>query len=160
REVDASVKGQQVDHRTVRTISDSLGEVAAGLDGLSQALDPAPAGQLGTGLGTAADYLDEKVAPSAARAAEGLEKATAGLRKAAKGVEAAVKEWDSLNEGLPKLNEALEESRKAALATREALGTALKQQEKVEPLLKDVPEHAARLAEELPRLGEELAKVL
>jgi len=84
----------------------------------------------------------------------------AGLRKAAKGVEAAVKEWDSLNEGLPKLNEALLESRKAALATREALGTALKQQEKVEPLLKDVPEHAARLAEELPRLGEELAKVL
>ncbi len=264
REIDAGVKGRQVDYTTVRTIGDSLGEVAAGLDGLSRALDPAGAGQLGKGLGTAAEYLDEKVAPSAARAAEGLEKATAGLRddalrlsallraapldlkaarevhdslgrfgdgltrldgllkaknagtvreglkgleealnsgagevervssytypvvtlnglrpivdqkpfwpegtnigaglrKAAKGVEAAVKDWDALNEAMPKLNETLEESRKAALATREALGTALKQQEKVEPLLKDVPEHAARLAEELPRLGEELAKVL
>ncbi|HZY86984.1 MAG TPA: hypothetical protein VFE78_19270 [Gemmataceae bacterium] len=264
RAVDADVKSRQVDYTTVRTIHDSLGEVAMGLDGLSQVLDPDGAGQLGKGLGTAADYLDQKVAPSAARAADGLEKATAGLRadalrlsallraapldlkaarevhdslgrfsdglthldgllkaknaatvreglkgleeslnsgagevervsaytypvvtfnglkpmvdqkpfwpegekigaglrKAAKGVEAAVKEWDGLNEGLPKLNEALEGSRRAALATREALGTALKQQEKVEPLLKDVPESAARLAEELPRLGEELSKVL
>ena len=37
---------------------------------------------------------------------------------------------------------------------------ALKNQEKVEPLLKDVPAHAARLAEELPKLGGDLAKVL
>jgi uncharacterized phage infection (PIP) family protein YhgE len=264
REIDGNVKSQQVDYTTVRTISTSLGEVSDGLDGLSKALDPEGVGQMGKGLGTAADYLDQKVAPSAARAAEGLEKSTAGLRadalrlsallrtapldlkaareihdslgrftegltrldgllkaknagtvreglkgleeslnsgagevervssytypvvtfnglrpmveqkpfwpegerigaglrKAAKGVEAAAKEWDALNEGLPKLNEALEESRRAAKATREALGTALKQQEQVEPLLKDVPEHAARLAEELPRLGEELSKVL
>jgi uncharacterized phage infection (PIP) family protein YhgE len=264
REVDNSVRSQQVDYTTVRAIQGSLGEVATGLDGLSCVLDPEGAGQLGKGLGTAADYLDKKVAPSAARAADGLEKATAGLRtdalrlsallraapldlkaarevhdslgrfgdgltrmdqflkaknaatvreglkgledalnsgagevervssytypvvtlnglrpmveqkpfwpegekigaglrKAAKGVEAAAKEWDGLNEGLPKLAEALEHSRRAAKATREALGTALQQQEKVEPLLKDVPEHAARLAEELPRLGEELSKVL
>jgi hypothetical protein len=45
-------------------------------------------------------------------------------------------------------------------STRQALATALKQQEKVEPLLKDVPREAARLAEDLPRLGSELAKVL
>jgi uncharacterized phage infection (PIP) family protein YhgE len=264
REVDSGVRSQQVDYATVHTIHDSLGEVASGLDGLSRVLDPEGAGQLGKGLGTAADYLDEKVAPSAARAADGLEKATAGLRadalrlsallraapldlraarevydglgrfgdgltrmddflkaknaatvreglkgleealnsgagevervssytypvvtlnglrpmveqkpfwpegekigaglrKAAKGVEAAAKEWAALNEGLPKLAETLEQSRRAARATREALGTALKQQEAVEPLLKDVPEHAARLAEELPRLGEELSKVL
>ncbi len=54
REIDAGVKGRQVDYTTVRTIGDSLGEVAAGLDGLSRALDPAGAGQLGKGLGTAA----------------------------------------------------------------------------------------------------------
>ena len=264
RELDGNVKSRQVDYTTVRTISESLGESAEGLDGLAQALDPQGVGQFGKGLGTAADYLDEKVAPGAARAAEGLEKATAGLRtdalrlsallraapldlkaarevhdslgrfgegltrldgllkaknaatvreglkgleealnsgagevervasytypvmtinglkptveqkpfwpegekigaglrKAAKGVAAAAKEWDGLNEGLPKLTETLEQSRRAALATRDALGAALKQQATVEPLLKDVPEHAARLAEELPRLGDELSKVL
>ena len=80
RELDGNVKSRQVDYTTVRTISESLGESAEGLDGLAQALDPQGVGQFGKGLGTAADYLDEKVAPGAARAAEGLEKATAGLR--------------------------------------------------------------------------------
>jgi len=83
-----------------------------------------------------------------------------GMRKAAKGAAAAVKEMDSLAEDLPRLRDGIDESRKLVDKTREALGTALKDQQTVEPLLKDVPEHAARLAEELPRLGADLAKIL
>lgn len=83
-----------------------------------------------------------------------------GMRKAAVGATTAAKEMNSLSGDLPKLRTSLHESRQAVSRTREALATALKQQNKVEPLLKDVPEHAARLAEELPRLGTGLAQTL
>jgi DNA repair exonuclease SbcCD ATPase subunit len=83
-----------------------------------------------------------------------------GMRQASEGVAAAGKEMDGLAAELPKLRLSLEESRKVADRSREALALALKQREKVEPLLKNVPEHAARLAEELPKLGADLAKIL
>src|SRR5205085_5352732 len=78
------------------------------------------------------------------------EKIAAGMRQAAKGVRAAGKELEELGNDLPRLRSSLAQSRRVAEATRSALGAALKQQEKVEPLLRDVPEHAARLAEDLP----------
>jgi uncharacterized phage infection (PIP) family protein YhgE len=260
----AGVREQSVDFETVQTIGDALGNVADGLDGFSQTLDPKGMQQLGQGLGTTANFLDQQVAPGADRAADDLEKSTAalrtdaerfakllraapldlksarevhdslgkfgdglarmknmlepqnvvtmregfkgletslatgadqverlaglnypvvtmsglkahieqrpfwpegatiadGMRKAAKGAAAAEKEMDALAQDLPKVHEGLDESRKLVEKTREALGTALKQQEALEPLLKDVPEHAARLAEELPRLGADLAKIL
>ena len=83
-----------------------------------------------------------------------------GMRKAATGATAATKELDALAADLPKMRVALDESRKVADRTREALAEALKHQEKIEPLLKDAPAHAARLAEQLPRLGEDLARIL
>jgi hypothetical protein len=42
----------------------------------------------------------------------------------------------------------------------EALGLALQSQDKVEPLLKEIPTHAARLAEAMPKLGSDLARLL
>src|SRR5262249_31944540 len=83
-----------------------------------------------------------------------------GLRKAAVGMKAARKEMDSMVDDLPPLRGSLAESRKILDKTREALGKALEQQDKVERLLKDAPSHAARLAEELPRLGRDLARIL
>jgi uncharacterized phage infection (PIP) family protein YhgE len=260
----ANVRDQNVDYDTVQTISDALGDVADGLDGFSQTLDPKGMQQLGLGLGTTADFLDKQIAPGADHAADDLEKSTAalrtdadrlakllrtapldlttardvheslgkfadglqrmkttlkpdnietmregfkgletslstgadqverlaglnypvvtfsgfrahvehrafwpegetiaeGMRKAAKGAGAAVKEMDLLAEDLPKLRDGIDESRRLVDKTREALAAALKDQQTVEPLLKDVPEHAARLAEELPRLGTDLAKIL
>src|SRR5262249_13407248 len=44
--------------------------------------------------------------------------------------------------------------------TREAMALALKQRDKVEPLLKEVPEQAARLADELPNLAADLSRIL
>src|SRR5262249_38485539 len=59
-----------------------------------------------------------------------------------------------------KLRETLDESRKVAERARTAMATALNQRDQIEPLLKQVPEQAAILAEPLPRLGADLAKVL
>ncbi|HJT78221.1 MAG TPA: hypothetical protein VJ739_13540 [Gemmataceae bacterium] len=264
RQVTRTLRAQNLDFDTVRTMSDSLGDVADGLGSLADALDADSVRKLGDGLGTAADYLDKKVAPAAGQAADRLEKSTdalradaatlagllrdapldlkavreiqdglarfsdgldrvnaalklqkfdtmregvqglesalddgagqverlsgytypvvslsgikpvvtqkqfwpegdkiaGGLRKAAEGVHAAGKEMDDLATQLPKLRESLEESRKVADRSREALASALRQQDKVEPLLKNVPEQAARLADELPRLGSDLARIL
>jgi hypothetical protein len=88
------------------------------------------------------------------------DKIAEGMRKAAKGAAAAAEELNLMSRDLPRLRESLEESRKAAGATREALALALKQQDQLEALLKNVPEHAARLADELPRLASSLSKIL
>jgi hypothetical protein len=264
RAVTDQLRHQQVDYPTVRQVSDALGDVAGGLDGLSETLDPEGVARIGVGLKTAADYLENQVAPTAAEVAARLDRATAdmkadaeqlssllrtapldlkaardihdslgrfgtglerldamlklqridamregfkgledslstgatqverlsaytypavrfeglrpvieqkqfwpegdriaeGMRKAAKGTTAAGEELEQLTRDLPKLRDALAESRNVATATRQALGKALQEQDKVEALLKDVPRHAARLADELPRLGEALARVL
>jgi DNA repair ATPase RecN len=83
-----------------------------------------------------------------------------GMRKAATGVKAAGKELDRMSAELPKLRDTLDESRKVAERARLAMAVALKQRDQVEPLLKQVPEQAALLAEQLPRLGTDLVKVL
>jgi ABC-type transporter Mla subunit MlaD len=83
-----------------------------------------------------------------------------GMRKGAKGATAAVKELEAIHKELPQLRASLAQSGKVVSATRQALEAALKQQEKLGPLLKDVPQHAARLAEELPQLGGGLAKLM
>lgn len=262
--VTTSLRSQQVDFETVRTMRDALGEVANGLDSLALTLDPAGVRRLGDGLGETADFLDKKVVPSATQAAdhldgstkalredarrlaavlrqtpldlqaareihdglgrfdEGLdklngllkaerlkamrdgfrgmdeslrtgagqvdrlagytypvvtfngikpeveqrpfwpegEKIAAGMRQAAAGATAAGKEMDSLTEDLPKLRTSLEESRQVVSRTRQALATALQQQDKVGPLLRDVPQRAAQMAEELPKASENLTRIL
>lgn len=88
------------------------------------------------------------------------DKIAEGMRKAAAGVKEAARETERIAADLPRLRTSLEAGRKVADKTREALGTALKQQDQMERLLKDVPEHTARLAEELPRLGADLSRIL
>jgi uncharacterized phage infection (PIP) family protein YhgE len=88
------------------------------------------------------------------------ERIALGMRKAAKGTTAAARELQALTEDLPKIQASLEESRKIVRKTRETLALALKQQDQIEPLLKDIPTHAARLAEELPQLGAGLSRTL
>jgi uncharacterized phage infection (PIP) family protein YhgE len=262
--VASTLRKQKVDYKTVQTVSDSLGQVADGLEDLSDTLEPDNFGKLGDGLGETATYLDTKVAPTASKAADDLETSTAvlranakqlskllktatpdlkaaqeihdglarfsegldkmsdglkmehlgamkdgfkgletslttgadqvarlssftypvvtfnglkpeiedrkfwpegdqiaaGMRKAAEGVKSAGKELDRITTELPKLRTTLQESRKVADSTRLAMAAALKQRDKVEPLLKEIPEQASRMAEELPKLGTDLAKVL
>jgi len=262
--VTASLKKQHVDYETVANLRTSLSDVAAGLDGIAETLDPDRIGQLGTGLGETARYLDDSVIPISGKAAdqldetaaalgkdaeklssllkvsapdlkaarevhdslgrfnEGLEKmlkllelkrleaikdgfsgletslsTTAGeverlsgytypkvkvsglkidveekpfwpnggkvadgLRKATEGVRAARKELDDIGSDLPELRKSLEESRKIVAQTRAALGQALKQQDQIEALLRDMPQRTAKIAEDLPKLGRLFARLL
>ncbi len=264
RTVTAALKAQTVDFDRLHTVGDAMGDVASGLDGLSEALDGSNLGKIGEGLGATASYLDEKIVPTAGQAAKHLDESTAGLgddakklsallrqappdlkatreihdglgrfsegldrmqellkpqrlttmregfkgletslstgaeqvdrlagyhypvvtfrglkpeveerkfwpeggtiadgmRKAAAGAKAADDEMAALESDLPKLRTSLEDSRKMADRTRQALAVALAQQDKVEQLLKNVPEHSARLAEELPQLTGDLVRVL
>jgi ABC-type transporter Mla subunit MlaD len=83
-----------------------------------------------------------------------------GMRQAAEGATAAGKDLDDLATDLPKIRAAVDESRKAVARTRAALGTALEQQDKLGDVLRDGPAHAARLAEDLPKLGKDLSRSL
>jgi hypothetical protein len=88
------------------------------------------------------------------------EKIADGMRKAADGAKSADAEMGALEADLPKLRAALDESRRMTDKTREALALALKQQDKLDGLLKSVPEHSARLADELPKLTADLSRIL
>jgi hypothetical protein len=83
-----------------------------------------------------------------------------GLRKAATGIKEVGKEMDGLVKELPQFRKTLQASRRLVDRSRDALGVALKNREQIEPLLRDVPEHAQRLADSLPRVGQGLARVL
>jgi methyl-accepting chemotaxis protein len=88
------------------------------------------------------------------------DKVAAGMRKAADGVKAAGQELDDISDDLPKLQASIDEGRKIADKTRAALAAALKDQDKLEALLRDVPEHSAQFAEQLPKMTAELSKLL
>jgi hypothetical protein len=170
-----------LDLKAAREIHDSLGRFGEGLEKLNgllkpQRLEPVRDGFRGIeeALTSGADQVDRLASftypvvefnglkPEVTQKQfwpEG-EKIAAGMRKAATGATAAGKEMDGLAKELPQLRAALDESRKVVVKTREALGLALAQQDKVEPLLKDAPEHAAKLAEDLPKVGQDLANVL
>jgi hypothetical protein len=91
--------------------------------------------------------------PEGARIAE-------GMRKAAAGATAAGEEMDKLATDLPRVRASLNESCALIDRVREGLGTALERRDSVEPILKELPTHAARLAEDLPRIGKDLAHML
>jgi uncharacterized phage infection (PIP) family protein YhgE len=262
--VTSTLREQAIDFNTVRTLRDALGDVARGLNSLSETLDPQGIGRLSTGLGETATFLDEKVIPAAQQAAEHLDKSTAaleadarhlsallkntpvdlkavrevhdsltgfqeglkkvndlfkvqrletmregfhglesslttgseqverladysypvvrfngfrpeisqrpfwpegnkiadGMRKAAAGATAAGKEMDELSADLPRIRASLTESCTLIEKVRQGLGTALEHRDSVEPILKELPTHAARLADDLPRIGSDLARML
>ena len=82
------------------------------------------------------------------------------MRKASAGAAAAGKEMDGMAADLPRIRESVVESCKMVGKVREALGLALQHEDKVGPLLKEVPTHASRLVEELPKLGLDLSRIL
>ncbi|MFO0842728.1 MAG: hypothetical protein U0797_10085 [Gemmataceae bacterium] len=83
-----------------------------------------------------------------------------GMRKAAKGAGAAGREMEAFNKELPRFQASVVQSRKVVTALRESLARAVANEEKVEPVLLRLPRHLARLADDLPRLTAELARVL
>jgi chromosome segregation ATPase len=83
-----------------------------------------------------------------------------GMRKAAKGCKAASAEMASVKKELPKLRASLDESLKVVKTSRQALATAVADEEKLAPVLRRLPQALARLAEALPDMTAELARAL
>jgi len=88
------------------------------------------------------------------------ERVADGLRKATEGVRAAGKEMEGVAREMPSIRAALDESRKVVGRTRAALDQVLKQQDVLDPLLRDIPTRTTKLAQDLPKLTQDLAKVL
>ena len=175
------MRASPLDLKTAREVHESLVRFGEGLDRMGsflklERLDTMRDGFRGldTALGTGAEQVErlsgytypvvtmQGIRPEVEQRKfwpEG-DKIAEGLRKAQTGVAAAGKELDGINGDLPKLRTAVDESRKVVRKTREALAAALEQQSKLEPVLKDWPERAARLAETLPRIGDDIARLL
>src|SRR5262245_59615524 len=80
RAVSNVLRVQAVDFDTVCTTRDALGAVSTGLIGLAQTLDTERVSRLGAALGETADFLSERVIPTAAKAADHLDASTDSLR--------------------------------------------------------------------------------
>jgi ABC-type transporter Mla subunit MlaD len=104
----AYLGNQQVDFQAIAAVRDALGDVAEGLDGFTQTLDPKAVGRLGTALDATAHYLEDKVAPTAVRAAEQLETSAEALRVEADNLGAAIRtlslEPAAVREGISRLD--------------------------------------------------------
>jgi hypothetical protein len=255
---------QRMDFKAIAAVRDALGDVADGLEGVSGMLDPKTVSRLSSALATTATYLEEKVAPAAARAADQLDGSLEALRIEAESLSAAfrtvaldpeslreslarleqfdqalvwlqehataeqLRQWKqklaaldasmneaadrvallaaqtypsmtfngllpeveykpiwpqgqaaaqalrrgahllslgnryarSLTEAAPAYGDALKEMRKFVFQLRQVMRLAANQREEWAPLLRNLPENAARLAEDLPRLGGGLSRVL
>jgi hypothetical protein len=80
RTVTAQLRGQSVDYDTLRTMRDSFGDVAEGLDMLAGTLDAGQLDQVGKSLGETATFLDEKVVPTSERTGTQLDDLSTSLR--------------------------------------------------------------------------------
>jgi methyl-accepting chemotaxis protein len=181
RRLQVLVRQAPLDLKAVAEVHDSLGRFGEGLERMQASLNPQRFKALHegfTGLETSlatgaeqverlAGYTYPVVKFTGLKASverrqfwpEG-DKIAGGMRKAAAGAEAAREELEAWAEDLPKLRASVAESAKVVQSTRDALGAALRQRDKIEPLLKDVPDHVGRLAESLPKFSDDLARIL
>lgn len=169
------------DLKAARDIYDSLGRFDDGLDKMIKLIELKRLGSIKEGFSGLETSLDttagqvEKLAgytyPSVK--VRGLrveveekpfwpdgEKIAEGLRKATRGIQAAQGELDDVAKNLPAVRKSLEESRKVVAQTRSVIGQTLKQQDKLEKLLQDIPAKTSKMAEDLPKLAREMAKLL
>ena len=83
-----------------------------------------------------------------------------GMYEAAAGVKAADHELATLGKELPKVRTALRSSQQVLERSRDTLATVLRYRGLIEPLVRSLPETAARLADDLPKLSQQLAATL
>jgi hypothetical protein len=87
----AGLELQQLEPATLQTMYDSLGDVAKGLDGLSDIMSPEGFSQLGAALFLAAEYLDKQVCPAADRAADQLDKSLEAVKRDSRNIAALLR---------------------------------------------------------------------
>lgn len=170
-----------LDLQPVRELHDGLTRFDAGLGALHATLDPRRLAAMRQATEGAEGVVSE-AARLAGRAAgysypvvtiDGLTprvknrpfwprgaEVSADMRKVAGGMAAMGREIETLSTELPEIQAAVAESRRTVGATRKALAAALERQGEIERTMRQMPEQAARLGEELPRLTGDLARAL
>jgi ABC-type transporter Mla subunit MlaD len=175
------LRAAPLDLDAVQTVHDALGRFAAGTDALHRMLELSRLGEIRNGL----QGLDHSLAAAAAQVdhlsgysypvvrverwkphvdykpfwPEG-ENIAVGLNKASTGVKAADKELETIGKELPKVRAAVDSSRQILEKSRDTLAVVLKHRELIEPLVKSLPETAARLADDLPKLTKQFSVTL
>jgi ABC-type transporter Mla subunit MlaD len=138
----------------LETMRDGFGELASTLRAGAAQADAL------SGRGPEGITLDSVAASVRRRATAEQDDPGTRLRQAAAAARTARRELSHMADDLPRLNASLGESRKVIDATRAALSEALRQEDQLEPLLKDLPGHLKTLSRELPRLSGNLARIL
>jgi hypothetical protein len=159
RALTRSLRAQPLDFSMVGLMRDAVAELAEGLGGLAESLDPAAAGRLGTGIGGTADFLEEVVLPTTRTASRGkpgddseavLKDLAATLRQAAKRIDTTVSRWPELRTTLTRLAEMLQQA-------RGELDTAMHHRDDYEETLRQTVQLAEALAVTLPILMDQFA---
>ncbi len=149
------VMNAPLDLSAIRQVRDALTDFAGASKDANDVLESLQLNDAYTGLQSAAETVHT--------AAETADKFSLGegLHKQEKGIQAAanaVKQFDK--KMLPAVRRSLAQAQKVLDGIRATLDSALEQQEKIEPLLKDLPNQIATLADALPRFGADLAGIL
>jgi hypothetical protein len=175
------LRAAPLDLDAIQTVHDALGRFATGTDALHRMLELSRMGEIRSGL----QGLDHSLAAAAAQVdhlsgysypvvridrwkpyvdykpfwPEG-ENIAVGLNKASGGVKAADKELATMAKELPKVRAAVDSSRQILEKSRDTLAVVLKHRDLIEPLVKSLPDTAARLAEDLPKLTKQFSVTL
>jgi ABC-type transporter Mla subunit MlaD len=175
------LRAAPLDFDVIQQVHDAMGRFATGTEALARILELPRLGEIRKGiqgLETALNTGGQQVEGLAAyyypvvyfegwrpRVREQLfwpsgGKIASGMYHAAAGVKAADKELETLGTQLPKVRAGLEGSKQILERSRDTLATVLKHRHLIEPLVKSLPEAAARLAEDLPKLTKQLSDTL
>jgi hypothetical protein len=170
-----------LDLDAIQTVHDALGKFATGTEALHRMLELSRLGEIRGGLqgleaslGAAAEQVDQlggytypvvrisgwkpyvDYNPFWPRGGEIAQ----GLTQAQGGVKAADKELEAMGRELPKVRAAVDSSRQILEKSRHTLSVVLKHRDMIEPLIKSLPETAARLADDLPKLTKQFSATL
>jgi hypothetical protein len=162
RAVTGVMRAQTVDFEAVETIRDALGDIAGGLQGLTDTLDPAAIGKLGDGLEKVADFMDQKIIPGADKAAKAhdpsapsaddvkrMKEVASALRQGRKGLETTLERWPELRTSLARLSAVLN-------STRHQLDRAVEHRHDYETAMRQTVRVAETFVTLLPLVSEQL----
>lgn len=165
---------RKVDFDTVTAVRDGLGGVADGLMLFAKTLDAGHLDQMAEGLGTTADFLDQKLLPVAATIGQQLEKSTDALAKdlaavlkdtgklegVAKALRKAQQELRASAKNWPSLKKTILGSASLLQATRLQLDQALQQRKHYENAVEQTAHLGEGFAAMLPLLSEQMVMQL
>jgi uncharacterized phage infection (PIP) family protein YhgE len=162
RAITGAMRVQSVDFEAVQSLRDALGDMASGVQGLTQTLDPAAIGKLSDGLEQLADFMDQKIVPAVRRIdqkresptfseadIERLKNVSQALRQGRKGMDTTLARWPELRASLARMAKVLQ-------TTQQQLDLAVRHRQEYEKAVQETIKVADTVASLLPLISEQL----